>query len=112
MKIQDELNFQVALGKIDRYLLEKRHLGPDGQTVWVFFGYRMRNCGDGTFEDLSCVVDIMERKLLRGDFRWKQGNLESLKPTLKSGAEERSGEHASGEAREPPGMIICLACRG
>jgi len=66
LKIQDELNFQVASGKIDRFSLEKRYLRPDGQTVWVLFCYRLRNCGDGTFENLSCVLDITERKLAQG----------------------------------------------
>jgi PAS domain S-box-containing protein len=63
MERQDVFSFQVAQGKIDRYSMEKRYLRPDGQTVWVYFCYRMRNCDHGGFEDLYIAVDITERKI-------------------------------------------------
>jgi PAS domain S-box-containing protein len=66
---QDAFSFQIAQGKIDRYSMEKRYLRPDGQPVWVFLCHRMRNCDDGSFEDLYIAVDITERKLAEEKLR-------------------------------------------
>ena len=61
-KRQDELAFQVARGKIDRYSLEKRYIRSDGQTVWVLLNYRTLLHEDGSSDDFTTVIDITDRK--------------------------------------------------
>ena len=69
---QDAFSFQVAKGKIDRYSMEKRYLRPDGEIAWALFCYRMRNAGDGSFEDIYSAIDITERKALEEKLRMSE----------------------------------------
>jgi PAS domain S-box-containing protein len=66
---QAALRFQVAMGKIDRYALEKRYLRSDGQAIWVLFSYRTRNPGNGYIEDLCSALNITDRKMMEEKLR-------------------------------------------
>ena len=59
---QAELDRQLEEGKIDRYSMEKRYVTLDGRRVWTVFSCQRRKYPDGSFEELSTVVDITELK--------------------------------------------------
>jgi PAS domain S-box-containing protein len=69
---QDALSFQVAQGKTDHYSMEKRYVRPNGETVWVQFGYRMRNSDDGSFEDLYMAIDLSAYKTQEEQLRMSE----------------------------------------
>jgi PAS domain S-box-containing protein len=56
------LSRQVVEGKINQFSMEKRYLRLDGSIVWVAFSYERRKYPDGSFEELSTVVDITALK--------------------------------------------------
>jgi PAS domain S-box-containing protein len=59
---QVELSDQLEHGRIDQYSIDKRYLTPDGRTVDVLLSFQRRRHADGSYEDLSTVVDLTERK--------------------------------------------------
>ncbi len=62
-KRQDELHAQLIAGEIDKYVLEKRYLQPDGSTRWAMITVRyMRGSGLSDVQEISALVDITERK--------------------------------------------------
>ncbi len=60
--VQLELLRDLDAGKIDRYAIDKRYLHADGRVVWVFLVVQRRRHSDGSYEDLSVVIDITDRK--------------------------------------------------
>ena len=59
---QARLAADLESGKIDRYSVDKRYVRPDGGVLWVLLTFERRRHGDGSYEDLSVVVDITNRK--------------------------------------------------
>jgi len=55
---QMEFVRQVNEGKINQYVIEKRYVRLDGQTVWVNFSFQRRRFSDGSCEELCTVSDI------------------------------------------------------
>lgn len=53
---------QLYTGQIDQFSLDKRYVRADGQIVWVMLFLRRKKQDDGSYEELSIVVDITERK--------------------------------------------------
>jgi PAS domain S-box-containing protein len=56
------LHRQLAEGRIDRFSLDKRFLHADGRTTWVTGAIQRRELPDGSYEELSTVVDITDLK--------------------------------------------------
>ncbi|HEX9047591.1 MAG TPA: PAS domain S-box protein [Verrucomicrobiae bacterium] len=59
---QEEYLRQAAAGRIAEFSMEKRYMRLDGKTVWVVFSFQRRNHADGSYEEVTTVVDITERK--------------------------------------------------
>jgi PAS domain S-box-containing protein len=59
---QAEFVRQLEEGKIDRYSMERRYVTLDGRVAWTVFSCQRRKYPDGSFEELSTVVDITELK--------------------------------------------------
>jgi len=60
--VQSALSRQLEDGTIDHLSLDKRYLRADGGLAWVMFSFQRRRAADGSYEDLSTVVDITKRK--------------------------------------------------
>ena len=60
---QMALASQLGPDRVGSYTIEKRYRRPDGQLVWVAYSYKRQPQPDGSFADLTTVVDITERKL-------------------------------------------------
>jgi PAS domain S-box-containing protein len=56
------LTQQVDEGKIDHFSMEKRYVRLDGEIAWVVFSLQRRHYGDGSYDDLSTVVDVTALK--------------------------------------------------
>lgn len=59
---QRKLRAELDRGLIDRFSIEKRYIRPDGRVVWVTFSLQRRHYADGTWQDLSTIVDITALK--------------------------------------------------
>ncbi len=55
---QQKLYARLVAGDSDRLAMEKRYRHQDGKIVWVAFTLQHRKFPDGSFEELSTVVDI------------------------------------------------------
>ncbi len=64
-----ELSGRLESGEIEHFLIEKRYLRPDGETVWVVFEFERKRFPDGSHADLSTVVDITAQKRQEGELR-------------------------------------------
>ncbi|MDR3458330.1 MAG: PAS domain S-box protein [Verrucomicrobiae bacterium] len=87
----DDYERQIALTRqldrkeISQFSMEKRYVRPDGSLVWVEFSLQRRQCADGSFEDLSTVVDINESKRAEQALRESQALYHSLVDQLPAG---------------------------
>jgi len=79
---QDALRRQLEEGKITQFSLDKRYVRPNGQTVWVILTWQRLKYSDGTFEDLSTVVDITERKRAEAGLAYQRDLLNTLMDNL------------------------------
>ncbi len=59
---QQELYARLAAGEISRYAIEKRYRHRDGSVVWVVLEQQRRSFPDGSYEELSSLVDITAMK--------------------------------------------------
>ena len=62
LEVQRRFEQQVKAGTLQNFSMEKRYRQPRGRLVWVFFSYQRARHPDGSFEDLTTVVDITDRK--------------------------------------------------
>jgi PAS domain S-box-containing protein len=53
---------RLERGEIDRYSLDKRYVRPDGSVFWVMLSSHRRRHPDGSYEDVSVIVDLTDRK--------------------------------------------------
>jgi len=82
---QTQLANQLAEDKTGRFSLEKRYLRLDGKIVWVAFTFQRRKRADGSFEELTTVVDISERKRAEAVLRESEEKYRNLFNTLIEG---------------------------
>lgn len=74
---QSELNAEIAAGRRDSYVLEKRYIRPDGQTVWgVLTVVVVRETGGRVTHYFAMLEDITARRLAevelrRTESRWR-----------------------------------------
>jgi len=66
---QNQMYAQLNSGSIDHFTLEKRYLRPDGSAVWVVLTMQRRILPDGTFEELSTLVNITRQKRQEEELR-------------------------------------------
>ncbi|MCX6952892.1 MAG: PAS domain S-box protein, partial [Verrucomicrobia bacterium] len=55
---QQRLYARLARGELDHFSIEKRYRHRDGKVVWVVLTQQRKTYPDGSFEELSTVVDI------------------------------------------------------
>ncbi|MCE0499231.1 MAG: PAS domain S-box protein [Methylacidiphilales bacterium] len=60
---------QLEEGKIDRFSFDKCYIRLTGEVVWVNISILRRRCDDGSFEHLTTVVDITERKRAESELK-------------------------------------------
>jgi PAS domain S-box-containing protein len=53
---------RLERGDIDRYSIDKRYVRPGDDPVWVMLTSHRRRHPDGSYEDVSVIVDITDRK--------------------------------------------------
>jgi PAS domain S-box-containing protein len=75
---QSELGRDLGEDKAGQYSLEKRYIRPDGSMVWVVYSFQRRIRDDGSFEELTTVVDISELKRAEEGQRETSALLETL----------------------------------
>lgn len=59
---QAQLRTRLEEKKIDRYSMDKRYLRANGEVVWVILQFQRQHHPDGSFDDLSTVIDVTDRK--------------------------------------------------
>ncbi len=59
---QDALYEELKSGKIDHFAIEKRFFRKSGDVVWVWFKQQRKVHSDGSFEELTTVMDITSLK--------------------------------------------------
>jgi PAS domain S-box-containing protein len=59
---QDALAAKLKAREIDRFSIEKRYLTLAGRVVSVIFSVQRRHYADGSYQDLTTVVDVTELK--------------------------------------------------
>jgi PAS domain S-box-containing protein len=62
MAAQERQRIRLEAGEIDEFSMEKRYKRRDGSIVWVMLTQQRRGYSDGTFEELTTIVDITELK--------------------------------------------------
>jgi PAS domain S-box-containing protein len=53
---------RLERGEIDRYSIDKRYIRPGNDIVWAMLTSRRRRHPDGSYEDVSVIIDITDRK--------------------------------------------------
>lgn len=69
LPVQMALSARLQRGEIDRFSMEKRYVHRDGNIVWVVFSVMRKDHPDGSYEELSTVVDISEQKRIHAELR-------------------------------------------
>jgi two-component system cell cycle sensor histidine kinase/response regulator CckA len=75
---QDLLGQKLIADEINHFALDKRYLRPDGKSSWVMLSIQRRKFEDGSFEDLSTVVDITDRKQAEAELTYERDLLRTL----------------------------------
>jgi PAS domain S-box-containing protein len=75
---QQELYRRLTAGEITHLSIEKRYLHRDGRVVWVLLAQQRRNLAGGSFEELSTLVDITERKRAEDRLAQEQSRFRSI----------------------------------
>jgi PAS domain S-box-containing protein len=69
---------RLAAGEISSFSVEKRYRHRDGKSVWVVLTQQRKNFPDGSFEELSTLVDITERKAAEQKLAQEQARFRSI----------------------------------
>jgi len=75
---QQEIVHQLGPDRVGAYSLEKRYQRPDSRVAWVAFSFKREPQPDGSFAELTTLVDITERKARTEELLWKTAFLEAL----------------------------------
>ncbi|MEO8635190.1 MAG: PAS domain S-box protein [Gemmatimonadales bacterium] len=60
--LQQTLDREVPAGRVGKVSAETQFVRPDGTVVWVAYSFQRRKSPDGSFTELTTVVDITARK--------------------------------------------------
>ena len=82
---QAELSRPFENGSAGHYEMEKRYVRADGEVIWVAYSFQRRNSEDGSFEELTTVVDITELKRAEEALRESQALYHSLVEQVPAG---------------------------
>ncbi len=85
---QARLLGELEAGRLDRYAMDKRYLHADGRVVWAFLTFQRRPHRDGSYEDLSIVVDITERKTAEAEIQQLNTHLRQRAAQVESANKE------------------------
>jgi PAS domain S-box-containing protein len=77
-RAQQALYQRMAAGQIHQFSIEKRYRHADGTVVWVLLTQQRQNNPDGTFEELTTLVDITERKLAEQKLAQEQARFRAI----------------------------------
>ena len=66
---QSVLRAKIEAGEIEHFSIEKRYVRIDGATVWVVLDFERKHYVDGSYVDLSTVVDITDQKRQADELR-------------------------------------------
>jgi len=95
---QREFIRRVQAGDINQYSMEKRYLRLDGTVVWVAFTYLRQTYADGSYEELTTVVDITALKRAQAEAAHEQERLKFVFETVPVGiALNRTGADGRSE---------------
>ncbi|MBC8039675.1 MAG: response regulator [Opitutaceae bacterium] len=75
--LQNELLRRLLAGEITEYAVEKRYVLPTGRIVWVDLKAMRTTYADGSYQDLTTVVDITQRKNHEQELRLSKEQAES-----------------------------------
>jgi PAS domain S-box-containing protein len=67
MAAQDKSTARLETGEISEFSMEKRYKRRDGVTVWVMLTRQRKGYPDGSFEDLTTIVDITDLKKVQAE---------------------------------------------
>ena len=67
MAAQDRSTARLEAGEISEFSMEKRYKRRDGVTVWVMLTRQRKGYPDGSFEDLTTIVDITDLKRVQAE---------------------------------------------
>ncbi len=79
---QKPFTAQLEAGLINHHTMDKRYIRPDGRVVWVMLAYQREKYSDGSYDDLSIVVDITERKQVEQQINRQNARLRALFESL------------------------------
>ena len=89
---QEHLMSLVTEGKLEQFSLEKRYSRLDGTQVWVSFTYQRQRYADGSFEELTTLVNITESKRAEAALRASEANYYSLVDQMPAGIFRKNTE--------------------
>jgi PAS domain S-box-containing protein len=75
---QQALYARLTAGEIQDFSIEKRYRHRDGRVVWVLLSQQRKGYPDGTYEELSTLVDITERKQAEQKLAQEQARFRSI----------------------------------
>ena len=77
-QVQQRHYARVMAGEIDQFSMEKRYRHRDGREVWVLYTLKRKANPDGSFAEVSTLVDISERKKAEAKLIQEQSRFRSI----------------------------------
>lgn len=69
---------RLCSGEVERFTFQKQYLRRDGSVVWVSFTQQRKSFSDGSFEELSTVVDVSELKRAEAEVRRERARFQFI----------------------------------
>jgi PAS domain S-box-containing protein len=76
--LQQQHYRRLAAGEISQFSIEKRYRHRDGTIVWALLTQQRRNEPDGSFDELTTIVDITEAKLAAQKLAQEQARFRAI----------------------------------